>query len=449
MDEFEALIGGAVARLGENTVENRRETYQRLRARMAVELGYLSPESTDAEIEANLGGFDQAVTRFEQNATRGQRRARLGVVAGAVFAILAALYAIPPIRDELTWAGAKFDGRLGAVMAYNRDWPHGRHADEATWTVAQFGGEEAINGYLRDHPDGRFVGEARQALDYRAWRPADESGTAVALQAYLQRHPNGAHADEARQRIEAALHNEQLYTEAVAYGDARLIEEFLANYPGHVREGDARTTLANIAPRDLFDLIQEGKIEAHGSGAGIESISLTLRNTTPYWLSVLIPPGTFMVARDASAQNMVTTESQMIRVRPQAETAVSLAAACANRPRDIPEGSDRFTLARTPPQTDLARLMPALASAQAPYAVRQAAVWILSDNADYADLGVLVRSTNGFGGSRVILAPETARAMQIIDGAGIDITRRAIWRDRHDVLQQLPDGELKSWLSGR
>ena len=93
--------------------------------------------------------------------------------------------------------------------------------------------------------------------------------------------------------------------------------------------------------------------------------------------------------------------------------------------------------------------MPALADAHAPYAVRQAAVWILSDDADYGQLGILVRSTNGFGGSRVILAPEAARAMQIIDGAGINITRRAIWRDRREVLEQLPEGELKVWLAGR
>ena len=315
--------------------------------------------------------------------------------------------------------------------------------------IGQVGNAEALNAYLQDHPDGRFVAEARQALDTLAWRPADEGDTVLAMQAYLQRYPNGAHAEEARQRIEAARRNEQLYVAAVEYGDPARIAEFLTNFPGHVREADARTTLANLAPRDLFDLIQEGKIEAHGTGAGIESISMNLHNTTPYWLAVLVPPGTFMVAHDTSAQNMVTTETQVVRIQPQSNASVSIAAACANRPRDIPYGDDQFTIARTPPQADLARLMPALADAHAPYAVRQAAVWILSDDADYGQLGILVRSTNGFGGSRVILAPEAARAMQIIDGAGINITRRAIWRDRREVLEQLPEGELKVWLAGR
>ncbi|MBK8545741.1 MAG: hypothetical protein IPL62_20805 [Caulobacteraceae bacterium] len=473
MDEYDTLIRNAVARLTENTAETRREAYQRLRARMVIELRRLSPGATDAEIEDNLSGFDRAIVRFEQNgaqpsaerfsvapisvapstssgpAPRQRRPIRLRVIAGVVLAGLAVLYSIPPIRDELTWAGARFDGRLGAVMDYNRDWPHGRHSDEGAWMIAQFGNAEALNAYLQDHPDGRFVAEARQALDTLAWRPADEGDTVLAMQAYLQRYPNGAHAEEARQRIEAARRNEQLYVAAVEYGDPARIAEFLTNFPGHVREADARTTLANLAPRDLFDLIQEGKIEAHGTGAGIESISMNLHNTTPYWLAVLVPPGTFMVAHDTSAQNMVTTETQVIRIRPQSDASVSIAAACANRPRDIPYGDDQFTIARTPPQADLARLMPALADAHAPYAVRQAAVWILSDDADYGQLGILVRSTNGFGGSRVILAPEAARAMQIIDGAGINITRRAIWRDRREVLEQLPEGELKVWLAGR
>ncbi len=452
MDEFDSLIASSVARLTENTGANRRETYQRLRARLTVELRRTNPSISDAETADAIRELDRAIARFEEkNGYRKHRhRLLLGLVAATVFTAIGVLVAFPSARDEIAWASAKFEGRLGAIMAYNRDWPHGRHSDEAAWTIVQVNNtEETLDAYLRDHPNGRFTAEAREALDSLAWRPADLSDTFVGLQSYLQRFPNGAHAAEARQRAEAMLRDEQRYFYVVEYGNAVQIEQFLANFPGHVREADARATLANLAPRDLFDLIQEGKIMAHGTGAGIESVSLTLQNTTPLWLTVLVPPGTFLVARDTSAQNMITTAAYTIRVGPQSDQALSIAAACANRPRDIPEGDDQFAIARTPPQADLARLMPALASAQAPYAVRQAAVWILSDDADYIDLGVLVQSANGYGGSRVILAPETARAMQIIDGAGIDITRRAIWRDRSEVLRQLPDGELKSWLAAR
>jgi 2-methylisocitrate lyase-like PEP mutase family enzyme len=73
-------------------------------------------------------------------------------------------------------------------------------------------------------------------------------------------------------------------------------------------------------------------------------------------------------------------------------------------------------------------------------------VWIVTDNADYSDLGILVDSQSGFGGSRVINEQETARAMKICDEAGIDITRKAIWRDRQKVISGLKDAELRKWL---
>lgn len=77
---------------------------------------------------------------------------------------------------------------------------------------------------------------------------------------------------------------------------------------------------------------------------------------------------------------------------------------------------------------------------------RQAAVWIVTDNADYDDLGILVASQFGFGGSRVINEPETARAMRICCEAGIDITRKRIWNDKRTIFRGLTEGELKKWL---
>lgn len=51
------------------------------------------------------------------------------------------------------------------------------------------------------------------------------------------------------------------------------------------------------------------------------------------------------------------------------------------------------------------------------------------------------------GGSRVIGAVETARAVQLCAEAGIAIEARRILADRARFLPQLPDGELKTWLA--
>ena len=92
--------------------------------------------------------------------------------------------------------------------------------------------------------------------------------------------------------------------------------------------------------------------------------------------------------------------------------------------------------------------MPVLDKAGVSYAVRQAAVWIVTDDADYGDLGILVSRPvlQALGGTRTIREPEAARAMRICEEAGIDITSKAIWGDRQKILAGLEEGDFKTWL---
>jgi hypothetical protein len=145
---------------------------------------------------------------------------------------------------------------------------------------------------------------------------------------------------------------------------------------------------------------------------------------------------------------MVSTAEKKIRLSTDDWISVDVSVACANRPKDIPGSKDSFRVQRSPHQAELARLMPFLDKARAPYTVRQAAVWIVTDNASYRDLGVLVSVSFGLR-TRQINELETARAMKICDEAGIDITRKRIWRDRNIVLRKLQDSELKNWLKAK
>ena len=92
--------------------------------------------------------------------------------------------------------------------------------------------------------------------------------------------------------------------------------------------------------------------------------------------------------------------------------------------------------------------MPLLNKANVSFATRQAAVWIVTDNASYADLGSLISRPSNllFGGSRTIRENEAARAMKICEEVGIDITRKKIWIDKQIILRGLTDDELKKWI---
>lgn len=219
---------------------------------------------------------------------------------------------------------------------------------------------------------------------------------------------------------------------------------FLRDFPGHRRTAAARAALADMDGRDIVDLIREGKIEVQPSGSGIQSVTLRIRRLVPYPLTVRVPAGTLFVAGNSSSQNMVATARSELRLTSTDWMSVSVAAACANRPRNIPGSRDAFTIQRTPEPADLARLLPVLDQAGASFAVKQAAVWVVTDDPSYSALGVLVR-----GRARVIREADAARAMQLYEQAGLDITTRAIWRDRQSILRGLPDGALKTWLQSR
>ncbi|MDR1339038.1 MAG: hypothetical protein LBK58_03160 [Prevotellaceae bacterium] len=194
---------------------------------------------------------------------------------------------------------------------------------------------------------------------------------------------------------------------------------------------------------DIVELIENNIVEAEISGGDITYVNLRIRRLVPYPVNVRVPVGSFFVSENPSAQNMVATGEKKLRLTTGNWQNIQMPAACANRPKDIPGSSDKFGVQRSPNQEELAQLMPVLNKSGAGTNVKQAAVWIITDNADYDDLGILVSSP---GNTRAIGPETTARAMKICADAGIDITAKNIWRDRESIASKLPAGELKNWL---
>jgi hypothetical protein len=205
----------------------------------------------------------------------------------------------------------------------------------------------------------------------------------------------------------------------------------------------------------LLELRAAGKIAAEVNGSNIEQVSLHVINLTDQPLRVFVPAGTFFVANDAGMQSMVATSGHYIDLEGRQAGSVTIASACANLPLDIPDFTNSFTIAEAPPQAELLRIAPLLGGASTPYSVRQAAVWIITDNADYDDLGTLVSvaatsAVGSFGSRTRIIGPEeAAHAMQILDEAGVSIRNRRIWRDRGRIAENLPEGDLRVWLSNQ
>ena len=357
--------------------------------------------------------------------------------------------------DERSWADAQTKTTPECYMRYEQTHPKGKHVQEArarieglTWQQATNGNTvQSFEGYLKKYDSGKFAVDARTRIENLTWQKAEKSNTLRALRPYFDAYPKGRFIAEATTRQSALRLDEAPYLAALKKGTESALKEFLSEYPEHAKEADAKQMLNDITEgRDIVDLLEEMKIEIKTQGRGIENVSVQVRKVVPYPLTVRIPVGTFFVSANQSAQNMITTGESKVRLIGDEWHSMLPSTACANRPLHIPSGSDSFSVQRSPNQEELARLMPILDKANVDYAIRQAAVWIVTDNASYNDLGILEKSSSGFYNTRVIREGETAQAMKICVEAGIDITRKAIWKDRQQVLNNLKDENLKHWL---
>jgi hypothetical protein len=366
-----------------------------------------------------------------------------------------AIAIIPSTRDEIKWRVVLRKDLTSGFESYLAAWPAGRHATEAKELYDMHGWADArqtntidgFDNYLKIHSEGKYISEARGKIDSLQWQEASLNNTIKSYMTYLEKNPEGKYAETANANSNALRINQKVYEASLKMGTEASLRAFLTDYPGHIKESEAMAVIRDITEgRDIVDLIKEKKIQVRAEGSGIESVSVGIRRLTPYPITVRIPVGTFFVSANTSAQNMVTTAEFSFRLESGDWQEVSPDAACANRPRDIPESGDSFTVQRSPHQAELAKLMPILDKAGVNTETKQAAVWIVTDNADYYDLGILVASQFGYGGSRVINEVETVRALRICDEAGIDIKRKRIWGDKKEILSGLEDGELKNWL---
>lgn len=367
------------------------------------------------------------------------------------------------LADDADWGTASSADRAQDYWDYLTRWPTGSHVNEAQlrydergWSVAV--AANTIDGYRQyqnDHPNGSHIADALVRIEDAAWQQAVIAGTVQALHVYVGSFPDGRFLGEAKSRQEVLNSDDTRYQVAIRKSTVVALEEFLLQFPGHARSDDARGVIKDLSEGgDMVDLLGAKKIEVEVCGSSITTVYVRVRRLVPYSLGVHLSAGTFFVSGNQSVQNMVATQSQRLRLATDNWDNISVAAACANRTKAIPSYKDTFTTMRSPPQDDLIRVIQVLDSAKVDSKTAQAAVWIVTDNANYEDLGVLEGSNNVvYNGAkvvwRVIGQKQAAHALKICAEAGIDIKQKRIWADKATVLKGLDDGELKDWLKAQ
>lgn len=355
--------------------------------------------------------------------------------------------------DQKCWEEACTLNSLEGYNSYLRSNPKGNYSalaceriEEMTWEAAKReNSPDLVSKYIDAYPDGKYTGQARDKMEELAWKQACDGNTAAFMKRYLEQYPAGRYAADAVSKKEQLLQDDAIYKNTISVGSRKAIEAFLDNYPGHIHEADAKKILLDMDGRNLTELIAEKKVEVMVSGMSIDSIKVRLHRLTRYDIGVMIPAGTLFVSRKKSVQNMVATGSKTITLDADAWFSTDVPVACTNKSRDIPCDADSFSVQASPFQKSLGKLIPVLDEEKCSFPVIQAAVWIITDNANYDGLGTLISDSEGFG-SRLIKEEETAEAMYVIDKAGIDIRSKAVWRDRKAIAKGVERQDLKDWL---
>lgn len=186
--------------------------------------------------------------------------------------------------------------------------------------------------------------------------------------------------------------------------------------------------------RGLYEAFREGKVDIQVYGNGIQRVRGTVtRRAGSAPLKIKILPGTLFGANSGSVQNMVVTDGMTVDLTRARSATFKASVACTDLHLSVPGESDSFTVEQLPDRkAEIVKFFPIANRAFASYETKQAGVWIVTDDADYRALGILV---GGFGGGngRAINAGEAADAMALLEKSGIDVTSHSIWRQRLQI----------------
>ena len=201
---------------------------------------------------------------------------------------------------------------------------------------------------------------------------------------------------------------------------------------------------------DLFEAIEQGRVEAAAVGAGEASVTVRIRNTGDDRLLVTMPVGVLFRSAD-DTRDMVSRRDAAVQLVDDAWHDWAVRSVGLQRDRPAARPADRFALERPESLPALEALMYAMQVgtyqvADSPllyiprtHTVEQAAVWIAEDDPAYDDIAPALQD------DRLPAQYAAAFALVYCDLAGLDVTRTRIWADGERVFGRLRDQGLTAW----
>lgn len=208
----------------------------------------------------------------------------------------------------------------------------------------------------------------------------------------------------------------------------------------------------NLTAYDMLDVVAQGDT--------YKTARISLTRTIDEDIHVVIPAGTFLASRLTGVQDMVVTHTVEIDLTDSEPVEVIVRTASIESQASIPVPGNRFAVFDRF-SSPLTNLMAVVGDTDLEFDTIQAAVWIVTENGDWEEMGILrevdgeiigyTREVEGEDdedeGVRLIDEEDIIRAMIQVENAGIDIRRKHIWMDHFAILENLPPGDLLDWLN--
>ncbi|MDR0835579.1 MAG: hypothetical protein LBN11_03230 [Tannerella sp.] len=169
----------------------------------------------------------------------------------------------------------------------------------------------------------------------------------------------------------------------------------------------------DILQMTLLDAINRGYVQFSAYGSSISSSVIEIYKKSDSKLILSIDPGLYLAAESSDDQSMIITGSTQIKMIDETIQEIYVNTACMNIHRNIPTGNSKFALKQLPENDLLTKVIKLLNRVSYSYAVIQAAVWIVTDEASYADVGVLQNTSR----QRVIDTESYNKAVSIVNEA--------------------------------
>lgn len=195
----------------------------------------------------------------------------------------------------------------------------------------------------------------------------------------------------------------------------------------------------------IVDLVEQKAVAVSITGVSMDAVALHVTSISSEPLEIHIPAGTYFVSENPSVQNMVARHTATASIGPGEIVDLKVDAACASLHLAAPGATDTFAMARASELPEMGKVIGQLNTTPVEYPVEQAAIWIVTDDASYDELGMLVGGSPF--GPPLIQEEDAVHAMMVIDQAGVDIRKYSIWRDRTTLLLKATDPDLVTWLS--